>query len=242
MNTQKVTQKITEILQFVPGGKVLQTKDDTSVLNLSDERTLLEISPSGIEIPETNIAQHLFDNPSPLHDDFVANEQIKQLFQYLISNNLFQRLNHLGFCYQTKSAKDEKERILQEARSAHLHVYQENSNDGQTCLFIGDITNWDDPLVEIVLVENTEDKWKEYWLPHFQIDIDTFLNGDEIEAVITKMFGGKVKPFRIFETNQFICLVRARLGVISGINIDLDMGFEGRMTRYHRMNVLKQLD
>ncbi|KKS21263.1 MAG: hypothetical protein UU78_C0041G0001, partial [Candidatus Roizmanbacteria bacterium GW2011_GWC2_41_7] len=88
MNTQKVTQKITEILQFVPGGKVLQTKDDTSVLNLSDERTLLEISPSGIEIPETNIAQHLFDNPSPLHDDFVAHEQINESFGILLPNKI----------------------------------------------------------------------------------------------------------------------------------------------------------
>ncbi|EKD61982.1 MAG: hypothetical protein ACD_52C00327G0011 [uncultured bacterium] len=105
-----------------------------------------------------------------------------------------------------------------------------------------DRKNSSDPLVELVLLEKTDDKWKNYWLPHFQIDLDTFLHGDEIEKLITETFQGKVKPYRLIETNGFIALVRARLGVISGVNINLDMGFEGRMTRHHRMKFLKQLD
>ncbi|MCR4264283.1 MAG: hypothetical protein NUV98_06215, partial [Candidatus Roizmanbacteria bacterium] len=219
MNNNTVTQKIIEILKFIPAGKTLETKDNNTILSLSDGRTLLRISSSHIEIPKIPSANHLFDNRSPLQDEFVPTDQIKKLLGYLLSHNLFQRLNHVGICYQTKSVKDEKERILQEARNAQVHVYEENSNDGQTWLFVGDIANWDDPLVEIVLVQNTDDKWKDYWLPHFQIDIDTFLNGDEIEALLLKIFEGKVKPYRLFETDKFICVVRARLGILSGINI-----------------------
>ena len=91
------------------------------------------------------------------------------------------------------------------------------------------------------IIETENDKWKDYWLPHFQIDIDIHLGSDEIESLIRKIFQGKVYPHKLIEVGEFTIVVRARLGVISGINISLDIGYEGRMTRYHRVKLLTEL-
>lgn len=238
----KVTNKIIEILKLIPETGVLKIPDERHAsLITHDGQKLLDISPTGIAIPGVSTDDKLFRHPSPLSDSCVQNDQVKNLFDYLASNNLFQRLNHLGVCYQVESIEKEKKALSDEIKKSGWHLYEESSNDGSAWLFVGDKTQWQDPLVELVLVERTEDKWKDYWLPHFQIDIDTYLDGDEIEKLIIESFQGKVKPFRIIETKKFIVLVRARLGVISGINVNLDMGFEGRMTRYHRTKLLTQL-
>lgn len=237
--TSKFLSKLTKILKIIPEGIIFDKNN--AKIRLTDGRSLLDISPLNIEIPGVSISSNFFNSPSPLMDNFVLLSQIETFCKYLKLNNLYQRLNHLGFCYAVESIEAEKQRLINEVKKTNWHLYEENSNDGTTWLFMGDRKDWQDPMIELVLVEKTKDKWKDYWLPHFQIDIDTYLNGDEIEKLILEMFKNRVKPYRIIEYNKFIVLVRARLGIISGININLDLGFEGRMTRYHRTKTLKQL-
>jgi len=240
MNKSKFLHKLLEVLEMVPEG-VAFTKKEASIL-LPDGKPLISISSAGINMPGVAMPTSFFGKPSPLKDSFVPTEQIKEIFQYLIKNNLFKGLNHLGFGYSVESAKTEKERLINEAKKAKLHLYEEVSNeDGSVWLFLRGGDDWQTPMVEFVINEKTTDKWKDYWLPHFQIDIDTYLDGDEIESLITDSFKGKVKPFRIVETKDNIILVRARLGIVSGINIALDMGFEGRMPRWHREKLMNKL-
>ncbi len=239
-NKTKLISKLLELLTFIPDENLKLGKDSARLL-LSNSELLLDISSAGIVLPCISLPDIPFGKGSPLKDDFIPTVQFKSLFAYLKANNLFQRLNHLGICYQVESVKTEKERLLEEVKKTRLHLYEEESADESAWLFIGDRTNWQDPLVELVLTEGTNDKWQDYWLPHIQIDIDTFLNGDEIEKLILKTFKGKVRPFRLLETEKFIILTRARLGIISGVNIALDLGFEGRMSRYHRTKLLKKL-
>ncbi len=240
MDKTNFLNQLLEVLKTIPEG-ITFAKDNEKVASvlLSDGQSLLNISSADIQIP--GVAIPFFEKPSPLSDDFVEIIQMKEFFQYLTTNNLFQRLNHLGFCYFVESARLEKERLINEIKKTKLHLYEETSNDSSVWLFVGDRDNWQSPMIELVLSERTTDKWKDYWLPHFQIDIDTYLNGDEIEKLILDNFKGKIKPYRIIETKDFIVLVRARLGIVSGININLDLGFEGRMTRYHRIKLLNQL-
>ncbi|HUW22232.1 MAG TPA: hypothetical protein VMW41_06235 [Candidatus Bathyarchaeia archaeon] len=238
----KFTNKIFKILRLLPEGITFTDNGEKSAnVALSNGRVLLKISASDIQIPGISIANGFYQKPSPLADNFVSQSQIERLFEILTLNNLFQRLNHLGFCYPVESVKAERERLIKEAKSANWHLYQESSNDNSAWLFIGERNLWPDPLVELIFNENIQDKWKNYWLPHFQIDIDTYLNGDEIEKLVTDTFQGKVKPYRIIANDKFIVLVRARLGIVSGINVNLDLGFEGRMTRYSRLKLLSQL-
>ncbi|MDP2873820.1 MAG: hypothetical protein Q8N84_00775 [bacterium] len=241
-NNNHFISKLLEIIKLVPDGINLLSKNgEYARVVLPDGQLLITISPSGIEIPGISISDNFFTKTSPLPDDFVPMSQVIELLEFLTKHNLFQRLNHLGLCYSVESVKLERERLINEVKKTNLHLYEENSNDDSAWLFLGDRKYWPSPLVELVLNEKTEDKWKNYWLPHFQIDIDTHLNGDEIEKLILNTFKGKVKPYRILENEKFIILVRARLGIVSGININLDLGFEGRMALYHRQNILKQL-
>lgn len=234
--------KLLEIIQIIPDKSALSSTNMERVsLILPSGQPLLTISPSGIEIPGIQISENFFTKTSPLPDDFVPMSQVVELVEFLTKNNLFQRLNHLGLCYSVDSVKIEKERLVNEVKETNLHLYEEVSNDDSAWLFLGDRKYWPSPLVELVLNEKTTDKWRDRWLPHFQIDIDTYLNGDEIEKLILKTFKGNVKPYRIVENEKFILLVRARLGIVSGININLDLGSEARMTRFYRQNLLKQV-
>lgn len=241
-NKNYFLNKLLEVIKIIPDKVSLFSKNEEDVsLILPNGQVLLNISSSGIIIPDINISDNFLNKGNQLPDDFVPILKVRELFDFLTKNNLFQRLNHLGFCYPVKSVKLERKRLINEVKKTNLHLYEESSSDNSAWLFLGDRNYWPSPLMEFILNEKTEDKWKDYWLPHFQIDIDTYLNGDEIEKLIIKTFEGKVKPYRIIENEKFIILVRARLGIISGININLDFGFEGRMTRYHRENILKQL-
>jgi hypothetical protein len=242
MDKNKFLGRVLEVLGMVPGG-ISFAKDNRGGARvlLADGRALLEISATDIQIPGITLPVNFFGKPSSLPDEFVSMAQIKELFQYLTANNLFGRLNHLGFCYAVDSAQLEKERLIAEVKKTRLHLYEEVSDDSSVWLFLGDTSNWQSPMLEFILNEKTTDPRKDYWLPHFQIDIDTYLNGDEIEKLIIDNFKGKIEPFRIIETKEMIILVRARLGIISGINIALDLGFEGRMTRHLRTKLLTQL-
>ena len=236
---ENVCSKFLSILKTLPNEKRLEFINEEANLRLKDGSSLLNVSKSQISIP--GVSSNFFNKKSPLADGFLEDYRIKNLFTYLASNNFYQRLNHLGFCYSVDSLLEEKEKLVNEIKKTKWHLYEEVSNDETTWLYVGDTSLWENPLVELVLVEKTNDKWKNYWLPHIQIDLDTYLQGEEIEKLIQESFQGKVKPYRLIESNGFIVLVRARLGIVSGINVNLDLGFEGRMTRYHRTRLLAKL-
>ncbi|HUV46972.1 MAG TPA: hypothetical protein VMW29_02450, partial [Candidatus Bathyarchaeia archaeon] len=90
-------------------------------------------------------------------------------------------------------------------------------------------------------VENTKDRWVNYWLPNFQIDLDTTLNCEQIEKLVFDTFQGKIKPFRAVVMDGVTYCVRIRLGIISGINIYLDLGTNSRNVKYVRKHILKKL-
>lgn len=52
-------------------------------------------------------------------------------------------------------------------------------------------------MIELIPVEGTSDKWKDYWLPRVQIDIDSTLTEGEIVKYVKSAFGNNVKPFSI---------------------------------------------
>lgn len=99
--------------------------------------------------------------------------------------------------------------------------------------------NWQDPLIEFVLIGNSTDKWIDYWLPHLQIDIDTTLSDRQIENIIQTAFGGAVDPFRLLVIDGITYIIRIRLGIVDGININLDIATKSRRVQFHREKLLK---
>jgi len=218
-------------LNFIEGNQV--------EILISSGETLLKVNSNDISVPGVPIHENFFEKPSSLKDSFVNDNQIQKFISALSEKESILRLNHVGFCYLVESVITEEERLKKFSKQGKWNLYKEVSQDDFTWLYVGHTKKWFDPLVEFVLDEGENDRWKNYWLPHFQIDIDTSLVVEDIEPLILETFKGKIKPYRAISANDYTYSVRARLGVIEGINVYLDVGTEGRMPRYHREKLLK---
>jgi len=234
--------KLLDVFEILGSESSLNFVKNSQVeIPVSSGDLLLKIDQDDINIPGVSIHENFFGKPSPLENDFVSDNQIREFISVLSKKESILKLNHVGFCYLVDSIKEEKERLCKLTNQRNLSLYEEESQYDSTWFFAGKTSKWYDPLVEFVLIKKTDDKWKDYWLPHFQIDIDTNLVVDDIESIITNVFDGKIKPYRAVVVNNYVCIVRARLGVIDGININLDIGTEGRMPRYHREKLIKEI-
>lgn len=198
---------------------------------------LLDISETGIMTPVGDILPLLLANRSKLSDHPVDFELLKQLIERLNSDQSMVRLNHVGFCYKVLFQEEEKERLIQLIQPTEFHVYQEKSNDDGLWLFIGDTSKWEEPLIELLPVEKTQDKWVDYWLPHIHIDIDTTLTAKYIENSVNSVFTNTIKPYRVI-IDGTVYIVRNYLGRIDGVNIYLDLATRSRNVRFTRQHLL----
>lgn len=215
---------------------------DGVVIPMKDGRSLFEISPQGLQAPPLEVLPNIFERISRLPDDFVSDAKLALLVKGLREKGGIQRLNHLGLCYLVDSKEDERKKIASQARDG-WHLYEEPSTGDSLWLFLGDRSNWKDPMLELLPIEATDDKWIDLWLPHFQIDIDTGLNPDQARKLIRESSGGKVQPYdAVVADNGYVCIVRARLGVEAGLNINLDIGTEGRWPKHQRETLLKEVE
>ncbi len=202
----------------------------TNLANFIDEQNLK---------PVGEIMPLLLAHKSILKDQFVEIKRVKQLIRELTQKKAIVRLNHVGFCYKVESQKLEQERLIRSI-NPKLHLYIEPSNDEGLWFFVGDTSNWKDPMIEMVPIEKTSDQRAEYWLPHVQIDIDTTLSENEIKKIVASIFGEEIKPFSI-AIDGVAYIVRNRLGIIDGVNIMLDLATKSRDVEYTRKNILKQI-
>jgi len=205
------------------------------------DKNLFEFSETKISIPIGTILSLLLEHKSKLPDQFIDCELLKQLIDKLTKDQSIIRLNHVGFCYKVASQEKEKEKLMDLIKKTNFHLYQEKSNDDGLWLFIGDTNNWEDPMIELLPVEKTNDKWVDYWLPHIQIDIDTNLTAKEIKNRISQVFGNAIKPYFI-TIDGIVYIVRNYLGTIEGINIVLDLATNARNVKSARQQLLTRID
>lgn len=198
---------------------------------------MLKISTSEIRTPIGNMLTLLSQHRSILTDQEVDISLLRKLVSRLLNNSLI-RLNHIGFCYKVESQEAEKQKLSELTVKSKFHLYQEESNDYGLWLFLGNTSDWHDPMIELLPVEKTSDKWVDYWLPHIQIDLDTRLTSNELENVIKLAYEDRIKPFPIV-INGTTYILRSRLGITSGVNIFLDLTTNARKVQYHRQNILK---
>lgn len=220
--------------------EVLSIIQKNSNVSFKDQN-LLSISDSEIITPIGDMIPLLHDKRSTLEDQFVDLELLKKLISKLSANNSITGLDHIGFCYKVNSLEIEKERVTQLVKSSSYKLYQEPSNDDALWLFMGNLENWQNPVIELVPIEKTNDKWVDYWLPHIQIDIDTNLNGKEIEDLVKTICGNAIYPFSIV-IGKRVCIVRNRLGTIDGVNITIDLATTARDVKALRQKVWKMVE
>jgi hypothetical protein len=216
------------------------------IISINDKLTfanknLFDYSDAEIITPVGNMLPLLFEYKSNLPNQPINYRLLQELMDKLNQNHSLIRLNHIGFCYHVKSQKDEKARLINLIKQTKFHMYEEKSNDQGLWLFMGDTNNWEDPMVELVPVESTNDKWVDYWLPHIQIDIDTTLTADEIENIVKVIFQNTYKPYR-FTIDGTVYFIRNYLGILDGINFNLDLATKSRNVRLIRQSWLNRID
>lgn len=216
-------------LGFLNGGEVN--------IFLANGKPLFHLDQQGIAVSSIKLPETFFSEPSPLPDSFVSQTSLQSFIQSLGEV----KLDHLGFTYRGNSMEDEKRRLASDVQRSELKLYEEPSNDYSLWLFAGDTADKKDPLVEFCPVVDTSDRWVDYWLPNFQISIDTGFKGEELEDFIKQAFSGKVFPHRSVVVDDTIYVVKARLGIASGININLDLGTESRYPVIWREKVLREV-
>lgn len=227
---EKLLKTLKEIIGILP-------HDERSYL---ENQELLKFSNEEILTPIGNILPLLLSHTSKLEDQFVNMDLIAKLAGALNKKQSIIRLNHIGFCYKVDSLIQEKERLTRSIESHKLYLYQEPSNDEGLWLFVGDADKWEKPVVEFVPIEKTNDQRADYWLPHIQIDLDTTLNGQEIDVLVKSIFGDSITPFHI-TIDGVVYIIRNRLGVIDGVNIMLDLATNKRNVKVLRQEIWNKI-
>jgi hypothetical protein len=176
----------------------------------------------------------LFTYRSKRADEFVERPAIESLIAAIKAGSGYKGINHIGFHYKVVSKEDEVKRIAQEASGKGYHTYQEPSSDDAAWVFVGDISEITNPLLEFLPHNGkTNDKWVDYYLPHIQLDIDTGLSPDEIEVLVKKFIHKPFTPYSI-KIDGITYIQRVNLGCVEGVNIMLDLSTNNRDINYRR--------
>lgn len=231
--------KLYDVFKLLSIDHHLNFFDDEKMKIVVNEKTLFFLSNKELMLPIAS--ESFFENNNPLKDSFVENEDLKNLIRDLSNLKAIIGLNHIGFCYKCDSQVKERERIKNAVTRTDWQLYEMESNDDGLWLFVGNKDDWHDPLIELLPVEKTNDKWVNYWLPHIQIDIDTKLSHKELEERIKSAFKEKVIPFRSCVIDGVVYGVRARLGNVGGVNIVLDFATKERRIQYSREHLLSKV-
>jgi hypothetical protein len=232
---KKVAGKLLEVFgALAQSPKLNFIVDDNVRIATKKRETIFEISKEGISIPFLSFKDAFFARLSPLPEAFVEIDNLKTLIKDLSKRKSIVRFNHLGFCYQVDSVSKEKERIFDQVSSSLWTLYREPNNSGCPWYFVGELSSWDNPVLELIPIGETGDQWKDYWLPHIQVDVDTSLSAEELKEIINRIFRGQPKPIETVNINGRVFVVRIRLGLVAGINIDLDFATNLRNTQKTR--------
>lgn len=176
----------------------------------------------------------LFAYRSKRSDEIVEHSLIEKLIAAIKAGKGFKGIDHIGFCYKVGSKEAEIKRIIHEASNKGQHVYQEPSSDDAARLFVGDISEITNPLLELLPHEGqTNDKWVDYYLPHIQFDIGTRLSSDEIETLVKKFINRPFTPYSI-QIDGVTYIQRVNLGCIEGVNLMLDISTNNRDINYRK--------
>src|SRR5688572_7856173 len=153
-------------------------------LQLDDDRAeklgLFHVKDGRLVTPIADDVTSLFTYRSKRADGLIGQSTVSRLLAAIKASNGYKGINHIGFCYKVASKEDEIKRITVEARDHGYTAYQEPSNDDAAWIFVGDLSEITNPLLEFLPHEGQSgDQWIDYWLPHIQFDIDTGLSPDE---------------------------------------------------------------
>ena len=195
---------------------------------------LLRIENDRLTTPVTDDVLTLFVHTSKRGTEFIQQQVLEQLITAIKTSGAYKGVNHIGFCYKVSSKEGEIKRLAKLARSKGLHVYQEQSIDDADWLFVGDISEITNPVLEFLPLDGqVHDKWVDHWLPHIQFDIDTGLSPQEIKVLVKEFIHRPFTPYPI-SIDGITYIQRVNLGCLEGVNLMLDISTNNRDINYRR--------
>lgn len=203
---------------------IYQPLDDDRIQRLG----LFRIEDGKLATPIMDDSTSLFTYRGKRTNGLIAQSAIEGLITAVKASGGYKGINHIGFCYKVASKEDEVKRIVGLASDKSRSVYQEPSSDDAAWVFVGDISEITNPLLEFLPHEGqTNDQWVDYWLPHIQFDIDTGLSPREIEVLVKKFIDRPFTPYSI-QIDGVTYIQRVNLGCVEGINLMLDLSTNNR--------------
>lgn len=228
---------ILKLIQTDEKNSFLKILEDKTEIFVSEKKKLVEITQSTITLGNKIDLSEKLD----IQKNSINSIDEARLTKFLITlkPNII-RLNHVGISYFCKDPKTEIEKYKKVLTDADLKIYQEQSeNNDEQWFFVGDTSNYETPLCEIVLNSALNDWYKE-WLPAFQIDIDTNLSIEELEKISEKHFDKNFWKWKLDIPDYGVVLAMAILGEINGVKITFGVGTNLRDIKSHR-GLMKEL-
>lgn len=140
-------------------------------------------------------------------------------------------LNHFGVCTPVDNLDKRVREYVEAVKNTTHHIYEdpEGREEHMRWLFVGDAES-DDPLFEIVL-PNPEIQMR----PHFQIDVDTDVSQEQIEAFFPPDFF----DWKLDVPELWTVLQMATLWNIWGYDIRLGIWNNKRSKQEHRKTMIR---
>ncbi len=218
-------------------GKALKREGESFAL-LSGSKTLFEISPTSAKLlGKHGVSAKLKPSEPSTKRAMIGDAELRAFFE-AISDSVV-RLNHLGISYSCTSINQEIGELTKLLEGSGLHLYQEPAESKyERWFFIGDRTQWEEPLFEVVMSESRQHYTNE-WVPHFQIDLDTNLSIEQLQTMTDKHLGKEFFKWLFDIPDYGVVLGTGRLADIYGTKVYLALGTRLRGTEWHRQHGLQ---
>jgi len=233
--TRQILQLLSE-LHHPQITRVLQHRSGATILK-SGRHGLTELHVDSIQLLGQDLSSHLVNTTTPEPEPQLDLDAVRGLFQNLRMSLV--RLNHLGISYSCPNLESELAQLKKHLQGTTFKLYEEPSTSPDNrWFFVGDLTNWEDPLFEIVLTES-DTVISNDWVPHFQIDLDTTLPMADLKAMTHHHLGRDFLDWTLDLPGYGIVLGMGQLARVGQNKIYLGLGTEKRPTRYHREHILR---
>lgn len=205
---------------------------------LADDRLgslgLFHIEGDRLVTPIADDTISLFAHRSKRADETILHSVIKELIDAIKASGNYKGVDHIGFCYKTTSKKDAVRAVIKEVSTKGYSVYQEPSIDDADWIFVGDLSDVTNPVLEFLPNEGkTDDRWVDYYLPHIQFDIDTGMTPKQIETLVKRFIQRPFTPYSI-QIDGTTYIQRVNLGCVEDVNLMLDISTNNRDINYRK--------
>lgn len=208
-------------------------KTNDSIVLYSGSQAIISVTEHAITLlGDKDLSQQLQIHSTKKFNSIVGTTQLAAFIADIKPS--ITMVNHLGISYACPDIEKEVGTYMAIVHKSDVNMYEEPSGFArERWFFIGDHTNERNSLFEIVLRQSASPK-PDYWIPHFQVDIDTSLSIEELRHLAEKHLGKNFFGWELDIKNYGVVLAMGRLSDLYGVKLYLGLGTQLRDNKWHR--------